>query len=395
MAVEPRARGAAPRVERAGLVEEVRHAREHEKRPLCPEPADRPARLRERLPVGIAHDEQSRRLDAAEPASRVLEPRRTAGNGADAEAVIGRDAQRRRRADAGTGQSERQPREERPLLHPVQHGLEAQRPQVRLGPAVNDDVFTVEPELGDQDASSFGDEPVRETAGLGAVAPAMRIVRSDDERRGVGLRQQQVRAEPLPAVGDLLLPHAVGHDESFTHRACRRKSGVGARRDPDRVGYPWLSMLFPFGRPLLALLVLAVAAGLAAGTGSAASGASSCARVRAEARTGTPEEVAILFITSGVLRQNPGCAYDLVTSGLRKSRTRAVFASGKAVASFPTRKPKKVSLELTPRVRLSDQVGSWITLAAPDRKARTFEIVLLKRNGRWLVDYWARAVGFN
>jgi hypothetical protein len=154
-------------------------------------------------------------------------------------------------------------------------------------------------------------------------------------------------------------------------------------------------MLFPFGRPLLALLVLAVAAGLAAGTGSAASVASSCAGVRTEARTGTPEEVAILFITSGVLRQNPGCAYDLVTSGLRKSRTRAVFASGKAVASFPTRKPKRVSLELTPRVRLSDQVGSWITLAAPDRKARTFEIVLLKRNGRWLVDYWARAVGFN
>ena len=150
-----------------------------------------------------------------------------------------------------------------------------------------------------------------------------------------------------------------------------------------------------FARPLIALLALAVAAGLAAGTASAASGASSCARVRAEARTGTAEQVAVLFITSGVLRQNPGCAYDLVTSGLRKSRNRAAFASGKAVAAFPTRKPKKVSLELTPRVRLSDQVGSWITLAAPDRKARTFEIVLLKRDGRWLVDYWAHAVGFN
>jgi hypothetical protein len=154
-------------------------------------------------------------------------------------------------------------------------------------------------------------------------------------------------------------------------------------------------MPLPFARLLLALLVLAVAAGLAAGTGSAAAGASSCARVRAEARSGTPEEVAVLFITSGVLRQNPGCAYDLVTTGLRKSRTRAVFASGKAVTPYPTRKPKKVSLELTPRVRLSDQVGSWITLAAPDRKARTFEIVLLKRDGRWLVDYWAHAVGFN
>jgi hypothetical protein len=117
--------------------------------------------------------------------------------------------------------------------------------------------------------------------------------------------------------------------------------------------------------------------------------------VRAEARTGTAEQVAVLFITSGVLRQSPGCAYDLVTPKLRGSRTRAAFASGKAVLAYQTRKPKGVTLQLTPRVRLSDQVGSWITLDAPDRKPRTFEIVLLKRGGRWLVDYWAHAVGFD
>jgi hypothetical protein len=140
--------------------------------------------------------------------------------------------------------------------------------------------------------------------------------------------------------------------------------------------------------------VLAVAAGLLAGATPAASGTASCARVRTEARTGTAEEVAILFITSGVLRQNPGCAYDLVTSRLRKSRDRSVFAAGKAVSPYLTKKPKAVTLDLTPRVRLADQVGSWITLDAPDRKPRTFEIVLLKRNGRWLVDYWAHAVGF-
>jgi hypothetical protein len=117
--------------------------------------------------------------------------------------------------------------------------------------------------------------------------------------------------------------------------------------------------------------------------------------VRTEARTGTSEEVAILFITASVLRQNPGCAYDLVTRGLRKSRPRTAFASGKAFAPYLTRKPKAVTLQLTPRVRLADQVGSWITLDAPDRKPRTFEIVLLKRDGRWLVDYWAHAVGFD
>lgn len=140
--------------------------------------------------------------------------------------------------------------------------------------------------------------------------------------------------------------------------------------------------------------MLSVAVGLSAGTTSAASEAS-CAKVRAEARTGTPEEVAILFITSGVLRQNPGCAYDLVTPALRKSMTRTAFATGKAVAPYRTSKPKALTVQLTPRVRLSDQVGSWITLDAPDRKPRTFEIVLRKRGGRWLVDYWAHAVGFD
>lgn len=149
-----------------------------------------------------------------------------------------------------------------------------------------------------------------------------------------------------------------------------------------------------FVRPLTALSVLAVAAGLFAGAAPAAAEASSCTRVRAEARTGTPEEVTVLFVTSGVLQQNPGCAYDLVTVAFRKSRSRSVFAAGKAVSPYLTKKPKAVTLGLTPRVRLSDQVGSWITLDAPDRKARTFEIVLRKRDGRWLVDYWAHAVGF-
>lgn len=145
---------------------------------------------------------------------------------------------------------------------------------------------------------------------------------------------------------------------------------------------------------LLVPSLLAAATGILAGSASPSSGAS-CATVRAEARTGTAEEVAILFITSGVLRQSPGCAYDLVTVGLRKSRPRKTFAAGKAVASYATSKPKAVTLQLTPRVRLADQVGSWITLDAPDRKPRTFEIVLLKRNGHWLVDYWAHAVGFS
>ncbi len=141
-----------------------------------------------------------------------------------------------------------------------------------------------------------------------------------------------------------------------------------------------------------ALVLAAAAAGVAAGDVTAAS---SCAKVHAEARTGTAEDVAFLFITSGVLRQRPECAYDLATPELRNGRTRAAFAQAKGLATYVTRKPKAVTADLVPRVRLSTEVGSWITLDAPDRKPRTFEIVLRKRDGHWLVDYWARAVGFN
>jgi hypothetical protein len=152
------------------------------------------------------------------------------------------------------------------------------------------------------------------------------------------------------------------------------------------------------GRRFTALLALSTVAALAVGplAGAGVSGPeATCAKVRAEARTGTPEEVAILFITSGVLRINSGCAYDLVTPALRKTRPRAAFVSGEAVTVYRTSRPKAVTAQFTPRVRLSNQVGSWITLDAPDRKPRTFEIVLRKRDGRWLVDYWAHAVGFD
>ncbi len=145
----------------------------------------------------------------------------------------------------------------------------------------------------------------------------------------------------------------------------------------------------------MAVFVLAVAMGLTVGPAGGGVSAAACAKVRAEARKATPDEVAILFVTSGVLRQNPGCAYDLVTPTLRKGRTRATFAAGKALAPYLTRKPKAVTAQLTPRVRLSTEVGSWITLDAPDQKPHTFEIVLRKRDGHWLVDYWAHAVGFS
>ncbi len=128
---------------------------------------------------------------------------------------------------------------------------------------------------------------------------------------------------------------------------------------------------------------------------AAASAASSCAAIQAEARRATPEQIIVLFIRSGALRLKPGCAYDLVTPSVRKGRTRAAFAAGTApIAQYRTQRPGAVRAELFPRVRHSDQVGSWVTLDAPDVPPHTYEIVLRKRQGRWLVDYWARAVGF-
>jgi hypothetical protein len=145
-----------------------------------------------------------------------------------------------------------------------------------------------------------------------------------------------------------------------------------------------------------AFLAALTAAGLAAGVALAGTTGSACARVRSEARTGTPEQVMFLFVRTGVLRVDPACAYDLVTARFRKKATRATFAAGKAhIAPYRTKRPTDVLADYVPRTRLPDQAGSWITLDAPDLKPRTFEIVLQKRNGRWLVDYWAVAVGFN
>ena len=103
----------------------------------------------------------------------------------------------------------------------------------------------------------------------------------------------------------------------------------------------------------------------------------------------------VLFIRAGAVSVQPGCAYDLVTPSVRKGHSRASFAAGTApIARYKTRHPGKVRAELYPRVRLADQVGSWVTLDGPDGPPHTYEIVLRKRQGRWLVDYWARAVGF-
>ncbi len=56
----------------------------------------------------------------------------------------------------------------------------------------------------------------------------------------------------------------------------------------------------------------------------------------------------------------------------------------------------RASPRYVPRVKLYDQVGSWITLDAPDLPPRTFEIVLRRLGAdAGFVDYWDRAVGFN
>ena len=146
------------------------------------------------------------------------------------------------------------------------------------------------------------------------------------------------------------------------------------------------------------LALFAILAAVAAPSASATAPAAStpCTKLRAAARSGTAEDVIMLFINLGALQVNPACAYDLVTPRFRKNMTRAGFASRKPpFVHYRTNNVASVTAAYIPRVKLVDQVGSWITLDAADRKPTTFEIVALKQHGLWLVDYWNLAVGFN
>ena len=75
-----------------------------------------------------------------------------------------------------------------------------------------------------------------------------------------------------------------------------------------------------------------------------------------------------------------------------RSRTAAkVFAGTIPVIPFHTKLPGQTHVETLPRAADAGQRASLVLLSSPDIGGYAFEVVLVRRTGRWLVDYWNAA----
>lgn len=109
---------------------------------------------------------------------------------------------------------------------------------------------------------------------------------------------------------------------------------------------------------------------------------------------GSAREVGAMFVRTAVVRRNTICSYDLVTPTLRQGLSRREWQTGNIpVQPFPTEYPEDLRAEVVPSVTLASERGTWVTLEAADLGRAVFELVVVKRDGRWLVDYWAPAPG--
>lgn len=101
-------------------------------------------------------------------------------------------------------------------------------------------------------------------------------------------------------------------------------------------------------------------------------------------------KVTRLFLWRAVLRRRPACSYDLVTAEMHEGLTRRQWASGEIpVVAFPTGLPGKVGVHTMERSIEPNLVTTWIVLDAPDTGARVFKLILVTRQGRWLVSQWS------
>jgi hypothetical protein len=160
--------------------------------------------------------------------------------------------------------------------------------------------------------------------------------------------------------------------------------------------------------PLYSGLLLAILAAFAAGalmpllmTFLVGSDASAGARTETGCRTlpdghgaSAAAAVQLEFVRTAVVRRRTACSFELVTDNLRQGLSRSEWATGNIpVQPFPTRFPETVRPVLT---RLGpaapDERVSRVVLEAADLGSAAFELVLVEREGRWLVDYWAPAV---
>jgi hypothetical protein len=98
------------------------------------------------------------------------------------------------------------------------------------------------------------------------------------------------------------------------------------------------------------------------------------------------------FVATAVLRVDTVCSYDLVTREFRQGLTREAWAGGTIpVIPFHTKLPGQVRVETLPRDADAGQAASLVLMSSPDIGDYTFEVVLVRRAGRWLVDYWNAA----
>jgi len=95
---------------------------------------------------------------------------------------------------------------------------------------------------------------------------------------------------------------------------------------------------------------------------------------------------------AAVLRVDTACSYDLVTQEFRQGMTREAWAAGTIpVIPFHTKLPGQTQVETLPRAADAGQRASLVLLSSPDIGGYAFEVVLVRRTGRWLVDYWNAA----
>ena len=98
------------------------------------------------------------------------------------------------------------------------------------------------------------------------------------------------------------------------------------------------------------------------------------------------------FVATAVLRVDTVCSYDLVTREFRQGLTREAWADGTIpVIPFHTKLPGQTRVETLPRDADAGRRASIVMLSSPDIGDYAFEVVLVRRAGRWLVDYWNAA----
>lgn len=93
------------------------------------------------------------------------------------------------------------------------------------------------------------------------------------------------------------------------------------------------------------------------------------------------------FVREAVQRRDPGRAYDLVTPRFRQGFGRAKWATGDIpVVPYTAKGPVRISAEYSELCR--DRIILRAGLMAVNEPRTYFDVWMVRRDGKWLVDYW-------